>query len=345
MIPLHRKALACAAALVLATFTAAAVEQPARADVALDYNKKLASGINLGNALEAPKEGDWGVVLQPEYFPLIKAAGFSHVRVPVSWSTHSALTAPYTIDPSFFERIDWVIKQSRSNGLKVVLNMHHYEEFEADPMAHSERFVRMWQQIAEHFRSANNDLSFEFYNEPAKNIDAAKWNAIFAQTLKIVRASNPHRFIVVGPVNWNSIDQLDTLDLPDDKHLIVTVHYYSPQQFTHQGASWMGAESRKWLGTKWTGSAPEISQMTADFDKAGQWGELHHRPMYLGEFGAYEKADMDSRVLWTKAVRAQAKQHNFSDAYWEFCSGFGAYDPVSKHWREPLLDALKVSAK
>src|ERR1700679_2895967 len=81
----------------------------AGARTAEDYNSKLGSGINLGNALEAPKEGDWGVVLKAEYFPLIKSAGFKHVRVPVSWSTHAAKEAPYTIDPAFFERVDWVI--------------------------------------------------------------------------------------------------------------------------------------------------------------------------------------------------------------------------------------------
>ncbi len=31
-------------------------------------------GINLGNALEAPREGQWGVTLKEEYFAAIKAA-------------------------------------------------------------------------------------------------------------------------------------------------------------------------------------------------------------------------------------------------------------------------------
>src|SRR5262245_33275220 len=30
--------------------------------------KKLGRGINIGNALEAPKEGEWGVLLTAEYF-------------------------------------------------------------------------------------------------------------------------------------------------------------------------------------------------------------------------------------------------------------------------------------
>ncbi len=33
-------------------------------------NARLGRGINLGNALESPKEGEWGVTLQPEHFHL-----------------------------------------------------------------------------------------------------------------------------------------------------------------------------------------------------------------------------------------------------------------------------------
>ena len=40
------------------------------------YNRLLGRGINLGNALEAPTEGSWGVTLQASYFEVIKAAGF-----------------------------------------------------------------------------------------------------------------------------------------------------------------------------------------------------------------------------------------------------------------------------
>jgi aryl-phospho-beta-D-glucosidase BglC (GH1 family) len=44
--------------------------------------RALGRGVNLGDALEAPKEGDWGVVAQEEYFDLIKEAGFGSVRIP-----------------------------------------------------------------------------------------------------------------------------------------------------------------------------------------------------------------------------------------------------------------------
>ena len=58
-------------------------------------------GVNLANALEAPKEGDSGVVLKEEYFDRIKSAGFDSVRLPVRWNGHADASPPYQIDPKF----------------------------------------------------------------------------------------------------------------------------------------------------------------------------------------------------------------------------------------------------
>jgi hypothetical protein len=63
---------------------------------AFEQNVHLGRGVNLGNALEAPKEGEWGVTLREEYFHLIAEAGFDSVRIPIRWSAHAALTEPPT---------------------------------------------------------------------------------------------------------------------------------------------------------------------------------------------------------------------------------------------------------
>ena len=54
--------------------------------------EQLGRGINLGNMLDSPKEGDWGLTFEPEYADLI-ASSFQHVRLPVRWSTHAPPTA------------------------------------------------------------------------------------------------------------------------------------------------------------------------------------------------------------------------------------------------------------
>ncbi|HEY2148312.1 MAG TPA: cellulase family glycosylhydrolase, partial [Pirellulales bacterium] len=82
---------------------------------------RFGRGINLGNALEAPHEGDWGVKLKESYFESIASAGFNSVRIPVRLSAHAAQSPPYAIDEKFFDRVDWAVDQALKRKLSVVL--------------------------------------------------------------------------------------------------------------------------------------------------------------------------------------------------------------------------------
>ena len=129
-------------------------------------NQQLRRTINLGNALEAPVEGDWGMVIESEYFPTIKSAGFTAVRLPVRWSAHAKKDNPFLVDPLFLDRVKWVVDQSIQNDLAIVINMHHYMELFASPLAHRDRFIKIWQQIASFFKDAPESVFFELLNEP-----------------------------------------------------------------------------------------------------------------------------------------------------------------------------------
>lgn len=301
---------------------------------------ELHRGVNFGNMLEAPNEGEWGLYVQEEYFDLVKEAGFDFVRLPVRWNTHAEQDAPYTIDPAFFTRVDQVIHWALERDLTIIVDFHHYEEIMTDPWGHKDRYLGIWKQVAEHYKDYPSNVLFELLNEPNTTLDAQLWNQYLVEALGIVRETNPTRDVIIGPVNWNSYEWLSTLDVPDDEHLIATFHYYSPFQFTHQGAEWAGEEAQGWLGTKW-GSDAEKTEVIKNFDSVADWSARHNNiRILLGEFGAYSKAPQESRVRWTTFVREQAEAHGFAWAYWELASGFGVYDPDAKVWRGDLLKAL-----
>jgi len=302
-------------------------------------------GFNLGNALEAPQEGKWGVTLKEEYFAAIAQKGFHLLRIPISWPAHAKMEAPYTIDPAFFQRVDWALAQAKTNHLVAIVDFHHYGQLQENPASQKERYLAIWKQVAEHYQAEPDTVYFELLNEPSGKLDAVTWNQLLVKALAVVRATNPTRTVVVGGVQWNSIGALAKLDLPDnDRNLLVTFHYYDPMKFTHQGASWMSG-SKEWMGTTWQGTEAERQKVDQDMDKAAAWGKEHHRPIFMGEFGSFEKGDMESRTRWTKYVVQSADAHGFPWTYWEFCSGFGAYNPVTNQWREPLLEALQSPAK
>ncbi len=306
----------------------------------------LGRGVNLGNALEAPQEGEWGMKVKPAYLALIAEAGFDSIRLPVRWSAHADEDSPYTISPAFFQRVDEAIQQAFEHELTVVLDLHHYDGLMEDPAPHRERFLALWAQVAEHYRASPPSLLFELLNEPNKNLDAETWNDLLMAAIRQIRVTNPERTLVVGPANWNAIKGLDSLTLPeDDRRIIVTFHYYLPFKFTHQGAGWVGPHTKEWVGTQWNGTADERLAIEADFDRAASWARKHRRPLYLGEFGVYEPADMDSRARWTEFVRRAAEERGMAWAYWEFGAGFGIYDRNGESWRTPLLRALLPAGK
>ena len=432
----------------------------------------LGRGVNFGNMLEAPNEGDWGLFVEEIFFDRVVDARLEHIRLPVSWTHHAQTNTPYTIDATFFERVDWVIEQARNHGLKVILNNHHYDQLNSNPLAEKDRALAIWQQISTRYQSIPDDeLYFEILNEPHDQFNSQPelWNQFMVDGLEVIRQSNPHRKVLVGPVFYNSIDSLNTLQLPKDDNLIATVHFYSPFLFTHQGAEWIDPTPP--IGPTWEGDLFQLTNplqnwswgttlsegnngltinyedpfsgfqvhnpngftngqsvtFTVDqalplkirvsnnnsgefedyflttqngtqsytidissfgnsntitniflqnntngaqppfllsqfeitegnqsfpiistgsdairnsFRSAYLWGLVNNIPVHVGEFGAYQYGDMESRARWTQAVRVAADSFKMDWSYWELGAGFGFYDPNNDSFRLPLLQAL-----
>lgn len=306
---------------------------------AVFVNSRIGRGINLGNMMEAPREGAWLARLEERYFDLIKEVGFSSVRIPVRWSAHAADEAPYIISEKFLERVDEVIEQALARDLIVILNIHHYREFMEDPEAHEDRLLGIWKQLSEHYANQPHELCFEVLNEPTNKVTPEIWNRVQNDSIKLIRKSNPNRIIFVAPLGWNRIHHLKNLELPsNDRNLIASVHFYEPFWFTHQGASWVQRDIP--VGKQWTGTDELRNEIIVDLDEAVRWSKKNNIPINVGEFGAYSKADMQSRVQWTHFLCREMEKRDMSWNYWEFCSGFGAYDPDAEVWRTELLNAL-----
>jgi endoglucanase len=323
-----------AAGLIVSVLISATLSQ---GNTVNDANKRLTRTVNFGNALEAPKEGEWGLTLEERYFELIKKAGFTAIRLPVKFSAHALEATPFTLDETFMKRIDWAVRNAASRGLAIIVDLHHYDGLLADPPAHRDRFVALWRQIAVRYKNQPASVMFELCNEPNGKLEPY-WNDYLAQALAVVRQTNPTRAVIVGPVGWNSADQLESLKLPDDPNLIVTFHNYTPFEFTHQGAEWINPPPP--VGKTWTGTDAEKRVVTAYLEKASLYAKRVNTPIFMGEFGAYNKADAESRVRWTTFTRQEAEKRGFSWAYWEFGAGFGVYDRTVNAWRKPLLEAL-----
>jgi endoglucanase len=260
--------------------------------------------------------------------------------MPVKWSDYAGKSEPFTIDEAWFTRIEKALDEAEKQKLRVVLNVHHYDEVIAMPREHLPRLKAIWKQVAARLAKRPATVYFELLNEPNSALTGELWNEFVPQLLAIVRETNPTRPVIVGPGMWNNVNELKSLRLPADKNLIVTVHYYLPHDFTHQGTPWSDARLRAIVDLRWPRNAGEEAALKRDFESVAKWAKENSRPIYVGEFGAFEKAPLESRATWTRVVVDESEKHGFSFAYWEFGAGFGAYDPKNRAWKKPLLDAL-----
>ena len=172
-------------------FAEGIARRPIPDNEAMAFLQSLGVGWNLGNTFDAFKNGwnqnademtvetSWGVPLTQEaVFDALKAAGFSTVRIPVSWHDHVS-GEDHVISERWLARVQQVVDWALARDLYVILNIHHDEDQFLPTSAHYEESAHyiscIWQQLAERFRDYDEHLIFNSMNEPRVIGSAHEW--------------------------------------------------------------------------------------------------------------------------------------------------------------------------
>ena len=332
--------------------------------------KMFMRGANLGNYLETPPGQHWGVTVSAPEFSIMKREGFDHVRVPIGWQHYTGPAPDYALSPEIFSRVDFVVTNALATGLAVMINIHHFDELDEDPAGTTDEFLKIWRQIAAHYRNFPNQLAFELDNEPHDNATTAMMNPIYARAIAEIRESNPRRTVFVEPGGWGSIDHLKELVLPPDDNVIVSVHSYEPFYFTHQGASW--TKLPRVMGIQFPGppATPLVPDPALHLSKgelnwihrynteptaknpcsplafegklkyARDWSDYYGRPIHLGEFGCFTTADGESRARFYTACRRALAEDKIGWAIWDWSAGFRYWDKEKNQPMPGMREAL-----
>lgn len=275
---------------------------------------------------------------QPRHFALIRTAGFSHVRIVLR--SFAFMNSDGKLDPAWLATLDTMVKAALDQGMSVILDEHDHIACAKDAAACRRNLISFWTEIGSRYKDAPNRVVFELLNEPHGELTDEAWNGLLAEVLAVVRKTNPERNVIVGGGHSNGLGSLKDMALPEaDRHIIATFHYYNPMSFTHQSAPFTSEKWRSLSDIPW-GTEAEYKFLNAEFDVVARWSAATNRPVYLGEFGAFDKAPQDSRVKWNAAVARAAEKRGFSWAYWQFDPDFALYDFSKDRFVEPILDAL-----
>ena len=335
MVPLlHRPALlrALSALVLLAGLFVSAVRAE---DAAFARLAKLGRGINI-LGYDGIWEGGKNAPFRSANLSMIHDAGFSHVRINFFGFKH--MDSRNILDEAVLERLDAVIEEVLSRKLIPILDEHDNDYCQRYLTNCAEKLNAFWRQMSSRYRGRYPTLIFEILNEPGGKMTAPVWNSLLSEVLSIIRSTNPERLVIVAALNSEDTT-IDQLILPaHDRNLIATFHYYAPIEFTHQGAPW--SSKFRGIGPMEWGNAEEGHKVIADFQRINAWSQKENRPIYLGEFGVYERAPVKSRSQYLSFVARSAERYGWAWAYWQFDHDFAAFDSNQQTWKRDILDAL-----
>lgn len=337
-------------------------------NTATRLSERLGLGWNMGNHFDAyyngswagdkegyPDEEVWGNAKATKAtFTAIKAAGFTSVRIPVSWLRMIGDAPDYTIDATWLDRVYEVALWAHEAGLDVIVNTHHdenhgvsntYQWLDIKNAATNSalkaqidgKIAAVWTQIAMRFKDCGDWLILEGFNElndggwgwssqftadPTIQCGILnEWNQIFVDAVRATGGNNATRWLGVPTYAANPAFA-QYLQLPQDPagKTMVSVHFYDPSDFTIGEAQY----------TDWghTGASGKKADWGDEDHVKATFGALFSRyiaeniPVYIGEFGCSMRSKSDARawkfyLYYLEYVVKAAKTYGMSCFLWD----------------------------
>lgn len=328
--------------------------------------KEMGTGWGLGNTFDGhsnmnPSETQWqSDVTTQKLITAVHDSGFNTIRIPVTWgnmikeSKDQDGNNVYSIDEAWISRVQDVVDYAISEGMYVVINMHHdgamnengylgwiqptYEPF--DELR--EKFAGAWSAIATYFKNYDEHLVFESMNE-VKQSDQSKWtiaqgmervnvlNQDFVDAVRAAGGNNDRRWLSVPGIYTNiswTCDEKFGFQLPTDptddgtQRIFVEVHEYADVISPSTAADF----------------AKSIQKLVDTFTSKGV-------PVMLSEYGRGCHIREDKDTEERKATK-EAQREYYHEAVNQLCKVAGVvpivWDNNSEWYEGGTSDAFKL---
>jgi len=287
-------------------------------------------GCSYAESTVADMEAAWVEhVTTKENIDAVKAAGFNAIRIPVSW--YKACDADCNIRPDWITRVREVVDYAVANDMIISVDSHHDETFFSmldKDLAETKRvFTRLWEQIAVAFRDYDEKLILEGLNEPRTVGSEAEWygtpedhnnlnilNQLFINTVRKTGGNNGKRILMIPTLAASAYEAAQrALVLPEDSvkdKIIVSIHSYVPYEFA--------LETGHDRPVEWNRDDPEDTlPITEPLDLAFELFVSRGIPVIMGEMGALNRNNIESRIKWSEFYTAYAKSKGIPCFWWD----------------------------
>ncbi|MDG1793015.1 MAG: glycoside hydrolase family 5 protein, partial [Flavobacteriaceae bacterium] len=285
-----------------------------------DMVSQMGRGINLGNVLSAPIEGNWAAA-EEQYFIDVAAAGFTNVRIPIDFfgtrttgdtsgysstagtaGAYTGTSADYVVSSVYLDRVQQVVNWSLNQGLVTIIDLHgstlnsefiytfdsgeseYTHPSSAKRAADNDKFRAIWTQVADRFKNHSDNLLFEVINEPYFHMSKTDMDTLNTDILAIIRASGgsngTRNVIITGGTETSHQAPLQIDPSIISSDSYLIATFHYYQPFNFTSSSADSRDNESW------GTVQNKEQLTTRFNEVYQWALTNQIPVFLGEFGA-----------------------------------------------------------
>ncbi|MDA7025824.1 cellulase family glycosylhydrolase [Bacillus sp. CLL-7-23] len=219
------------------------------------------------------------------------------------------------------------------------MNVHHDSWLWINRMGNHQqetldKLGKVWKQIANHFKNKGDRLLFEIVNEPT-GMSPYQMNLLNREMLNVIWASggeNKQRLVIVGGLEDNKNQLLHHFEIPHNKRVVLTFHYYSPWDYV---SNW-------WGRTTW-GTSKDIIEMEQDIKPVYEKYVKKGYPVIIGEYGTLKANQKHSKWLYHDIFVQLAHKYQMITMWWD--NGNDQFDRIERKWRDPVVKDIIVQAE
>lgn len=309
-------------------------------------------GVNLGGWLSqcCHTKEHYDSFITEEDIKKISSWSADHVRLPIDYNLLEDENGNFKEDG--FAYIDNAVSWCKSAGLNIILDLHKTAGYSFDKgegesgffesPALQERFMKLWDRIAERYAVSDGSIAFELLNEVTDQSYSVTWNKLIKSCIERIRRFAPDTFILVGGYWQNSPDAIPDLETPYDDKVVYNFHCYDPMNFTHQGAYWYEGMDTKFRMSFDKCDPPVTPEFFIErFSRAYETAKKNGTVLYCGEYGVIENAEPEDVLKWFKAINTAFDRLDISRAVWSYKEmNFGLADERMDSVRNELIRYL-----
>ena len=284
--------------------------------------ESMGRGLNIGNTLSAPTEGNWAPIIYEQYFIDVANAGFSNVRIPAdffgsrtsgitsNWSSNANTFSQYngsisdfSVSSSYLNRVETVVDWSLNQGLYTIIDFHgaelkskFLETFNASNTdvysspssakraADLMKFKSIWIQIANRFVNHPEQLIFEIVNEPYFEVSAEDMDVLNTLIIEAIRSTGGNNITRSIIITGGTSTSYQAPTTIGDQVLNSDTHLIASFHY-YQPFNFTASSREEYANYNW-GSNADKNIINNHFNSVSQWSEANNIPVTLGEFGA-----------------------------------------------------------